>query len=644
MLLLDLLIFGLVLFPLVSEGFAIDIPGGPLINLPDLGIPLLAVGLILAAAQSRALRAPKFYAHHAARFVESWRGALPRSPRQVARTTLAALAAGGAFYLAWRHWAFDKSGLGPGFVLWRLTRGTGGVLIVALVALALRAGSAEPWENSYFYRAGRKLARAWLDRLTRAPARTLWAACALVAALFFWVAIARHRAFDTHGYDLGIFTNAMWNLTHGSGYFSSVKGGINLFSDHQSPLFWLLAPFFRAVPRPETLLLLQAVGLAAGGPAMYYLGRAKLPAAHWAAAALPWLYWCYLPLRNANAFDFHPEVFMLPLFLWAFVGFGSASRVGKTLGILSLLGALAAKESAGVVAVGLGAAWALTASAESWRKSWPGLALAAAGLAVFLFDVKVVPTFFGTHYAYMGLYERFGGGLGELVLAPFTRPEYFLSQVLNHERVNFLFWTLAPLAFLPLFDWRAALAAVPPYLMLLLSQGDQRVRIVFHYGIEPGTALFWALPLGLAAFASRFGWKAAGLWMLVWATAALGPGELSRIRDYEPTDHARWVIQALPCIDPAAPSAASDVLIPHLATRSWISYPYQLRIAPSGRPVSCVVTDSSLGTWPLLKNELEEVLAGLPREGYRRALSCRGFSLYELAGARCLQCVPAGCY
>jgi hypothetical protein len=359
---------------------------------------------------------------------------------------------------------------------------------------------------------------------------------------------------------------------------------------------------------------------------------------------LPWLYWCYLPLRNANAFDFHPEVFMLPLFLWAFVGFGAASRIGKVLGLLALLGALGAKESAGVVAVGLGVAWAAVAGADSWRKAWPGAALAAAGFAVFVFDVKVVPTFFGAHYAYMGLYERFGGGLTELVLAPFTRPAYFFSQVLDHERVSFLFWTLAPLAFLPLFDWRAALAALPPYLMLLLSEGDQRVRIVFHYGIEPGTALFWALPLGLAAFAARFGWKAAGIWMLIWASAALGPGELSRIRDYAPTDHARWLVaDALPCVDPAAPMAASDVLVPHLATRAWISYPYQLKMAPSGAAVSCVVTDSSLGTWPLLRSQVADVLAGLPAQGYRRAFACREFAIYERTGARCLRCAPRAC-
>ncbi|HYX63019.1 MAG TPA: DUF2079 domain-containing protein, partial [Burkholderiales bacterium] len=461
------------------------------------------------------------------------------------------------------------------------------------------------------------------------------------------VAFVRHLAFESHGWDLGIFTNALWNLTHGNGYVSSLKGGINLLADHQSPLFWLLAPVFWAVPRPETLLIVQAFGLAAGGPALYYLARQqRFGGATWAPAALPWIYWSYLPLRNANAFDFHPEVFMMPLFLWAFVGFASARRAGTIFGVLALLAALAAKESASVVAVGIGLAWALSTDASSRQRRWPGLALAAAGFAVFLFDVKVVPRMFGDDYAYLNLYGRFGGSISDLVLAPFTQPAYFFSQLIDRERLNFLFWTLAPLAFLPLFAWRAALAVLPPYLMLFLSEGDQRVRLVFHYGIEPGTALFWALPLGLAAFAQRFGWKAAGTWTLVWVLACHGASELTRARGYDRYPQADWLAaQVVPCLDRDASMAASDSLVPHLATRFWISYPDQLREQPSNAPVSCVVTDLSVDNWPLGRQGAARLVAGLPERGYRRAWKCNELSVYELRGGNtaCLRCTPR-CY
>ena len=60
----------------------------------------------------------------------------------------------------------------------------------------------------------------------------------------------------------------------------------------------------------------------------------------------------------------------------------------------------------------------------------------------------------GGDYAYMSVYQRFGGGIGDLLLAPFTQPGYFVSQLIDRERLIFLFWTLAPVGFLPLFHWR----------------------------------------------------------------------------------------------------------------------------------------------------------------------------------------------
>lgn len=605
--LLDIFIATLIVFPWVTEWGSFE---GTSMELPDYGLPLLAAALIIEAG----LR---------------WRQVSWRT-----RLRAGAAALGLAALLWWLFAAYPDPATRS---LWHLTHGPAAVFVVALVAIAVRRHSQEPWERSFFVRLGTKVGRAWLEALERAGPRPLWVVAAALGFALFCVSLLRHWALDSHGYDLGIFTNAMWNLVHGNGYVSAVKDGINLFSDHQSPTLWLLAPVFWLAPRPETLLLVQALGLAAGGPALYYLARARF-GPHWASAALPWLYWAYLPMRNANAFDFHPEVFMLPLFLWAFVGFSSERRWAKALGFAALLAALGTKESAPVVAVGIGIAWALAGG------GWRGAALAGAGVALFFFDVKVVPRLFGGgDYAYLNLYERFGGGIGELLLAPFTQPAYFFSQILNAARLNFLFWTLAPLAFLPLANWRAALAALPPYAMLFLSEGDQRVRLVFHYGIEPGSALLWALPIGLASCAQRFGWQRTGIWMLFWAVAAYGPGELARARSYTPQPATEWMVgEVLPCLSAHAPMAASDTLIPHLATRAWIGYPDQLVQRPLGAPVHCVVTDLKVGlNWPLGRGGVERVLAGLPERGYRLAYRCDTFTVYELEGTSCMRCLPS---
>jgi uncharacterized membrane protein len=595
----DILIATLVLYPWLTQGVPVEVAGYSF-DLADLGVPLLIAALVTDAVQRR-------------------------PPLGIGTAALA------AFFL------LILLGL-------HLTQGTGAALVTALFALAARHWSGEPWEKSVFLRLAARLARRWLLALERSPALALWSVAAIVGAQFLSVSLLRHWAFETHGHDLGIYTNAIWNLTHGNGYVSAVKGGQNLFLDHQAPLYWALAPFFWLIPRPETLLCLQAFGLAAGGPALFYLGRTLFGRGHWASAAMPWLYWSYLPLRNANAFDFHPEFMMWPLFLWAFAAFGSERRWTKALGLLALVAALGAKESAPVVGAGIGVAWALTSSG-SLRQRWPGIALAAASVALFFFYVKVVPRMLGGDYAYMSVYQRFGGGIGDLLLAPLTQPGYFFSQLIDRERLIFLFWTLAPVAFLPLFHWRAALAALPPYLMLLLTEGDLRVSLGFHYGIEPGTALFWALPFGLAAFARRFGWERAGVWMLVWGVSCfVGISEIARMHSYERFPHAGWIASdVMPCLNPDAATAASGSLVPHLSTRFWAAYPDQLRQQPSGDPVRCVVTDLKLDNWPVGTRELTRVLESLPAQGYREVWRCRDFSVYQLEGSGCLRCLP-NCY
>jgi uncharacterized membrane protein len=631
MLVLDILIGTLIVLPLLADAVWYDTSDAWSLELSDMGIPMLVVALVVVLTQR--LSRISFRPGAIALQGSEWRADVLLSGGLLGIFLLAYCAAAGGLISA------DLASS----ALWNFKRRPGAVLVVALAAIAVRRWSPEPWERSFFLRLGMRLRGWWLGAVERSPARSLWGAVAALTAFFLWLGLRRYWAFETHGYDLGIFTNAMWNLTHGNGYMSSVKGGINLFLDHQSPLFWALAPLFWAVPRPETLLFVQTLGLSAGGPALYHLGRAQFGRDHWAPAALPWLYWCWLPLRNAAAFDFHPEVFMLPLVLWACVGFLSDRRWAKALGVLALIAALGAKESAGVVVAGIGLGWALTGGLGPARARWPGLALFAVGAAVFWLDLKVVPGMFGGEYAYMEQYERFGGGIGSVLLAPFVQPAYFFSELFNPPRLNFLLWTLAPLAFLPLFDWRAAVAAAPPYLMLFLAEGDQRVKIIFHYGIEPGTALFWALPFGLATFARKFGWRNAGIWMLLWALAFLGPTELTRARNYEITPHKVWLKdEALPCLDRDIPIAASDVLVAHLATRRWISDPDLLEVEPSGDPVACVVTDLSkeMDNWPLGIGGTEQLRKSLPERGYREAYRCGEFVVYERAGASCLRCTP----
>lgn len=526
----------------------------------------------------------------------------------------------------------------------------GPVLAVSLLGALLYFWKRIDLTQSSSLQLALRLWKKWNDFLDQRTHLTLWSGALCSATLLSLSSLRRHWAFGSGAYDLGIFTNAIWNLTHGNGYVSSVKNGLNLFADHQSPIFWLFAPFFSLFPHPETLLILQAIAISTGGVAVYWLGRQYLEGENktW-AAALPLLYWAYLPVRNANAFDFHPEVLLLPLFLWAILGLQSMSAKAKAAGLLSLLLALGSKESAGPVAFGMGAAW-LAGAAPQRSKSFCrklGIAVMVLGAAVFYVDTHLVPQIMGSSYAYNSSYAQFGGGISGIILTLITKPTFVFSYLFGKARLKFLLWTLGPLSFLPLVGWRAFLAAVPAYAILFLSEGDHRLNLQYHYAIESAVGLFWATALALVAvskFSLHHSHRARQVaWgMLFFALLFFGRSELFRIRVYSETPHTRWLQNALiPCINSEASLSATGALVPHLATRPWVHDLPQIAMT-EGRNVGCVIYDSRLDNWPMTDDEKSKLGATLQSLGFKSVNHCDGVEVFESQAhpENCLSCVP----
>lgn len=535
------------------------------------------------------------------------------------------------------------------------------VLLVSILALILKLGFKAPLEKGRIVEVSLRLWAWWVQSLERFPRLTLWVASLLVGGLWSWASLTRHHSFGSSSYDLGIFTNALWNLIHGNGYVSAPKGGINLFSDHQSPLFWLFAPVFAVFPHPETLLIVQGVGLAAGGAALYVLGKQYSPdlKVRW-PACLPLLYWMYNPLRTANAFDVHPEVLMLPLFLWGIAGLQGRALWARVGGVVAFVLALAAKESAGPVAMGIGLAWILgaapnenvTANISSLKRKnftrFAGLLLFILGGCVFFFNVKIVPRLLGGDYAYLNVYSEFGKGVGDVLLSPFQKPLLFFGHLVGKSRFKFLFWTLAPLGFLPLKNLKPLIAAVPGYLMLFLGAGDHRLGTIYHYGIEPSVGLFWALA-GVAnvnVFGNKLKKTWITLWLLFWVFGTFGRSELFRIRHEVETPHMQWLrSEVIPCVSDEVSVAASNALVPHLAMRPWIQSTPTIQMRNGGL-VGCVIYDSEVNNWTLgwtLGNQVRpDILAWISTQGYREVYSCGALRILQKINANvsCIKCVP----
>lgn len=548
-------------------------------------------------------------------------------------------------------------------------------VIAAIAALRTRRVSWSELVELPPVRFVRSFLEWWTLQCERRPLVTMTMASIIAGTIMSISSLRRHWALASNASDLGIFTNAIWNFTFRGEYVSSFKNGLNLLVDHQSPAFWLYVPIFRMFPLPETLLILQALTLAFGAPAVFWLAR-QYGLSALASALLPLVYWLYEPMRNANAFDFHPETIILPSMLWSIAGLQSRTIWHRVFGTLFLLLALAGKESAPPLAAGVALAWLCGAAPPNERRFTRALAILVlpASVALFLFYTQYLPKeIFHVSYGYTALYAHLGDTPVDVLLSPLTNPMAFWASMLGTKKVYYLVFLLLPLAFLPLLSWRHYPAFVVPLTLLLLPEETHRLGTSYHYSIEPSVGLFWALPSGLVVLRDRLlpylqrritlglpqlkPEQSVLIVLTICALATSSPSEIFRWRRYSPTSHDRWLRQELlPTLDPHSSFSSPSNVAAHLAARRWshhLPLLYELKtdatlvdmrtllgneffepltsggVKYDAAPIDCVITDPVQNYWPLQSQEAAIVDQLILAHRYKMIYECDRLKLYQ---------------
>ncbi|WP_274915321.1 DUF2079 domain-containing protein [Streptomyces sp. WZ-12] len=205
------------------------------------------------------------------------------------------------------------------------------------------------------------------------------------AALSFW----RYRTFSTVSWDLGIFEQAVRGYAHLRAPLVDLKGpGTNILGDHFSPILILLAPFYRLLPSPLTLLTAQAALFALSAipvtrAAARHLGRLR-------GLALGLAYGLSWGAQKAVDFDFHEIAFAVPLIAFAL---DAALRGRWNTAVYWAAPLVLVKEDLGVTAAAIGALALLRA-----RRPAPlPLALVAFGLTATAVTLTLlIPAFNGS--------------------------------------------------------------------------------------------------------------------------------------------------------------------------------------------------------------------------------------------------------
>ena len=154
-------------------------------------------------------------------------------------------------------------------------------------------------------RRARALPAVYRDRFT-------WATAGATFGAYGVISLFRLLQLHPTSWDLGIFTEYVKQYADLHAPIVDIRAaGFNLLGDHFSPAVAVLAPFFRVFPSPATLLVAQALLVAASVFAVGQAGRERLGVGQGRAIAVA--YGFSWGLQQMINFDFHEIALAIPL-------------------------------------------------------------------------------------------------------------------------------------------------------------------------------------------------------------------------------------------------------------------------------------------------------------------------------------------
>ncbi|MFH0828871.1 MAG: DUF2079 domain-containing protein [Candidatus Kerfeldbacteria bacterium] len=432
----------------------------------------------------------------------------------------------------------------------------------------------------------------------------------LIASVNVVFSCWHHSHYETHAFDLGIFDQAVWHLSHLEAPASTVRGLTNLFGDHFHPILLLIAPVYRVVPSPYVLLVIQALLFAAVIPLLFLLAR-QLRIPEWPSAVITLAVGINPGLTTALGFDFHELAFALPLFVASFL-FAEKKRWLWFTVTLALL--ILTKESLAVYAAGIGFAFLI-------RKWWrPALiTLTASVTAYLLITLFVIPAFSsGQGFPYWDQYRHLAASPLRLPFTFLHHPLRFISAFADSsEKIQTMLLMLGSFAFMPLLSITTLPLLLITFAERFWSDLPTLWLFQFHYQIMP-VAVMAVASLYTLSVLSRRRW-----WQPVWTTAVAAlmlagtlfvhtrTGSIRILWNPSVSERptAMWN-KALSTIPSDASVSALDAFVPHLSERNTI-YRY-----PRIRDAQWIVLDPRAPSFPLSSADIS-----IRQEQYRNDAS-----------------------
>jgi len=136
----------------------------------------------------------------------------------------------------------------------------------------------------------------------------------ILSILYSLLAILKHNHFQSGGFDLGIFDQAVWQYAHFLNPYSTIKE-MFILGDHLTLTLPLLSPLFWIWEDVRMLLVFQAFWLTLSSIAVYKLCQVK-KFSPFVSLILTTIYSLFYSIQFTVFFDFHPVIIAAGLFPW----------------------------------------------------------------------------------------------------------------------------------------------------------------------------------------------------------------------------------------------------------------------------------------------------------------------------------------
>ena len=472
----------------------------------------------------------------------------------------------------------------------------------------------------------------WLARViaVRAQRITPWQVAfagivTLYVAYFTQVTLEVHHGLGTSSYDVGLYEQGVYLLSHGKAPFVTLMGR-NMFGDHASFILLAVAPIYRLFPTAGTLFFFQSLVIGLGSLPVFLAARRRLQSEAMALA----LAVCFLlhpAVGWTNRENFHPDC-VLALFVGMAI-YGALERKWRLYWVFIILTILV-KEDVSLVLVPLGVWVAMR------RDLRYGVATACATVGATLVGMYAVMRSLIGVPTRNGWRIPFGGpsGLLEEVL---ERPGNVIEHFRSDNRPFYLWQMTFPMAFA--FLRRPGIAAISLVVIStnMLSTFWYQYHLEYHYSLIAVPAIVLGAVYALEVVGRRWRRRATALivatsvWAcMMWGVVPLGkliePGAkdpLGRTQPYYwPPSHPVAVAarEIFPDVPDGASVSAYHALTPHLANRELIyQFPNPFRVVLYGPNTdleyarSCLTTANDLQYVMLQKTVPADLLADWDR-------------------------------